>query len=137
VDLISRLRVQWDRVLAGAALLLGVVLLVLGWRGVADHALTAQQLPYVVSGGLGAVFVLAVGATLWISADLRDEWRKLDALHDDVKLLRAELQQQAGSAGLASTGELEELSLAALVDTTGLPSSNGASKRKHRVAPPR
>jgi hypothetical protein len=28
------------------------------------------------------LFLLGVGATVWISADLRDEWRKLDELAD-------------------------------------------------------
>ena len=42
--------------------------------------LTAQQVPYVVSGGIGGLFLLGVGGMLWLSADLRDEWRKLDSL---------------------------------------------------------
>jgi hypothetical protein len=27
------------------------------------------------------LFALALGATLWLSADLRDEWRKLDDIY--------------------------------------------------------
>ena len=33
-----------------------------------------------VSGGMFGLFLLGIGALLWLSADLRDEWRKLDAL---------------------------------------------------------
>lgn len=96
MGLTAWLRAQWDRISAGGALLLGVVFLYVGWRGVADAALTAQQMPYVVSGGLGGIFLLAIAATLWISADLRDEWRKLDALHDELK-------RQRGAADGATT----------------------------------
>jgi hypothetical protein len=73
-------RVHWDRV-GGAALIgLGGVFILVGWNRVSGEALTAQQIPYVISGGIGGLFLLAVGAMLWLSADLRDEWRKLDSI---------------------------------------------------------
>ena len=40
----------------------------------------AEQIPYVISGGLTGIFALGVGVMLWLSADLRDNWRKLDEL---------------------------------------------------------
>jgi hypothetical protein len=40
-------------------------------------------MPYIASGGLGGIFLLGLGSTLWLSADLRDEWRKLDELGED------------------------------------------------------
>ncbi|GAA0616668.1 hypothetical protein GCM10009547_18450 [Sporichthya brevicatena] len=73
-------RTQWDRVGAWVCVGLGVLALLIGWRGVANEALTPQQLPYIISGGIGGLFLLGLGGMLWISADLRDEWRKLDAL---------------------------------------------------------
>jgi hypothetical protein len=73
-------RTQWDRVAAWACIGLGGLAIVLGWNGVSSQALTAQQVPYIVSGGIGGLFLLGVGAMLWLSADLRDEWRKLDAI---------------------------------------------------------
>ena len=80
MEMLKYLRVQWDR--AGAALSLGLAALcfVFGWIGVGHTPFTAQQLPYVVSGGLGGMLFLTVAAVLWLSADLRDEWRKLDAI---------------------------------------------------------
>jgi hypothetical protein len=47
---------------------------------VSDTLNTGEQLPYVVSGGMVGLFLLGLGAMLWLSADLRDEWRKLDRL---------------------------------------------------------
>lgn len=73
-------RTQWDRVAAWACIALGALAVVLAWVAVGQEPLTAQQLPYLVSGGIGGLFLLGLGATLLLSADLRDEWRKLDAI---------------------------------------------------------
>jgi hypothetical protein len=77
-------RAQWDRTTAGALFALGALALVLGWVGVSKEALTALQIPYILSGGLGGIFLLGLGAVFWLSADIRDEWRKLDALEQAV-----------------------------------------------------
>jgi hypothetical protein len=82
---------QWDRVLAWVAVTLGLLVLLIGWLGVSDSAFVFEQLPYVVSGGIGGLFLLGVGAMMWLSADLRDEWRKLDAL--EVALLQTRPQE--------------------------------------------
>ena len=74
------LRIQWDR--AGAVLCVvgGAIALFIGWLGVSGTLDTGKQLPYVVSGAMVGLFLLGIGALLWLSADLRDEWRKLDAI---------------------------------------------------------
>lgn len=77
MDLISALRVQWDRALAVALALLGALALILGYVGVSGEAYVARQMPYIISGGLTGILLLGVSATLWLSADLRDEWREL------------------------------------------------------------
>ena len=77
-DVLLWVRAQWDRVLATSLFVVGGVALVVGWVGVSRQALTALQVPYVISGGIGGIFLLGLGAVLWLSADLRDEWRKLD-----------------------------------------------------------
>lgn len=76
------LRAEWDRVAAVFLIGLGAVLLVLGWVGVSDSAYVAEQLAYLVSGGVGALFCLGLGVGLLLSADLHDEWRKLDRLEE-------------------------------------------------------
>jgi hypothetical protein len=82
VELVKWCRLQWDRVLAVAAMVAGVVVLVLGWVGVSSTELVAKQVPYVMSGGLGGLVLLMIGGTLWLSADFRDEWRALDRLEE-------------------------------------------------------
>jgi peptidoglycan/LPS O-acetylase OafA/YrhL len=76
----SWLRVQWDRVGAVGAALVGLAALALGWAGVSGTPHIAEQLPYFISGGLVALFFLGMAVTLWLSADMRDEWRELRAL---------------------------------------------------------
>ncbi len=85
MDLMTRARSQWDRLLATATLLAGLLVLVIGWYGVSGTPYPAEQLPYLISGGIGALFLLGVSATLWLSADLRDEWRKLDRIERAIR----------------------------------------------------
>jgi hypothetical protein len=80
MEVLNFARKQWDRVAAVVAAAAGAVALVLGWFGASDNVNPAGQIPYVISGGLAGVFLVAVASTLWLSADLRDEWRKLDRL---------------------------------------------------------
>jgi hypothetical protein len=72
---------QLDRVLAIVACIAGLVLVGIGWAGVSRSTLVTQQIPYLASGGLFGIFLLGISATLWLSADLRDEWRKLEDIH--------------------------------------------------------
>jgi hypothetical protein len=65
--------------MSGVALLvLGVVALALGYRGVAHNAFVADQLAFVVSGAFGGLALIIGGAALLTSANLADEWVKLD-----------------------------------------------------------
>lgn len=79
------IRNQWDRVGAVLCVVAGAVALVVGWFGVSGTLDTAEQLPYVVSGAMVGLFLLGVGALLWLAADLRDEWRKLDDLERHLR----------------------------------------------------
>jgi hypothetical protein len=74
------LRAQWDRVGAWVCIAAGGVALLVGWLGVSSTAYPAEQIPYILSGGILGVLLVGIGAMLWLSADLRDEWRKLDAI---------------------------------------------------------
>jgi hypothetical protein len=80
VGVVNYVRNQWDRVGAWACVIAGLVALVIGYFGVSGTLDTGKQIPYVVSGGMVGLFLLGLGAMLWLSADLRDEWRKLDAI---------------------------------------------------------
>ena len=77
----------WDRVAALSCGLIAIVTFVAGWVSLSARADPGEQIPYIMSGGIGGLFLLGIGATLWLSADLRDEWRKLEALDESVRRL--------------------------------------------------
>lgn len=81
------LRLAWDRAAAVALIAAGAVALILGWVGVSGEAFPAKQLPYLISGGIAGVFILGVGTMCWLSADMRDEWTKLDRIEDALNRL--------------------------------------------------
>jgi putative Mn2+ efflux pump MntP len=82
MEFVKWCRLQWDRALAVVAGAVGVVLVICGWVGVSGTPYIAKQVPYVVSWGIGGLVLIVVGATLWLSADMNDEWRTLDRLAD-------------------------------------------------------
>ena len=85
MDISRWLSHQWDRSCAVVLVAVGLLTLFLGWLGISDATLATQQIPYLASGGFVGLFILGVAATLWLSADMRDEWRKLDDLHQAVE----------------------------------------------------
>jgi hypothetical protein len=115
------LRNQWDRTAAVVAVLFGLLSLFLGWRGVSGARLPAEQIPYLASGGLLGLFALGMGATLWLSADLRDEWRKLDAI------------QRSLEATPEATTPFEDTGRVATEERNGASASASKSKPRRRV----
>jgi len=91
MDMTTWVRAQWDRVVAWLLVAAGLVALLVGWIGVSGTPYLAEQLPYLVSAGMLGLFLLGLGATVWISADLRDEWRKLDEVAELLSEQRADV----------------------------------------------
>ena len=81
------LRLFWDRAAAVTCVAIAAVVLISGWVSLSAESEAGDQIPYIMSGGIGGLFILWIGTTLWLSADLRDEWRKLDALDESVRRL--------------------------------------------------
>jgi hypothetical protein len=102
VEFLSWVRDQWDRVGAVVLVVAGALALLFGWLGISDAVLPSEQLPYLLSGGLVGVFLLGLGATLWLSADLRDDWRKLDRLEELVSG-QADVDQPAEANGASAS----------------------------------
>ena len=93
VDWKRWLRANWDRVGAWSCIVIGALLLFAGWHGISRTAYPAEQLPYLISGGIGGALLVALGATLLISADLRDEWRKLDRIERRLAALEPKAER--------------------------------------------
>jgi hypothetical protein len=79
-------------VVAGIA---GAIALLIGYFGVSDTLDPAKQLPYLISGGIGGLFLLGLAAALLFSADLgatRADIAQLRDAVDDLSEQIADLQ---------------------------------------------
>lgn len=83
------LRLGWDRVSAAILIGAGAVAVALGWVGVSGADLPSKQLPYLISGGIGGLYLLGVAALCWLSGDLRDEWSRLGEIKNLLSNLAA------------------------------------------------
>lgn len=131
MELFTWARLQWDRALALLAGVAGAVCLVVGWIGVSGTPYIAKQVPFLVSGGLGGLALLIAGATLWLSADMNDEWRVLDRLEQEA---RDQVGADDGELGLLRE---RVLALEVLLAQGGAPArpvreQNGRAARRPR-----
>lgn len=94
MELVKYIRVQWDRSGAVAATVLGLLVLFLGYLGTSGTEYIAEQIPYLVSGGLVGIALLTIGAVLWLSADLRDEWRQMAEQGEAIREEQLERRSQ-------------------------------------------
>jgi len=129
------LRVAWDRIAAIALIGVGAVVLVVGWIGVSGKAYPAEQLPFIISGGIGGMFILGVGALFWLSSDLRDEWMKFDRIEEAlVRLAETGLVDRealvAGSA--AASAPAAAAAVETGVDADGQGPASRPAKAAHR-----
>lgn len=85
MEFLNWARYHWDRVSAGVLAVVGLITLILGYVGVSGTVYPAEQLPYMISGGILGLFFLGAAGVLYLSADMRDEWRKLDNIDSALK----------------------------------------------------
>jgi hypothetical protein len=86
----------------------GAVALFVGWWGVSGTAVTAKQIPYVVSGGLTGVSLLVLAAACFASDDVRRSLDRVADLEVQVQTLYR-LLTEAEDAAPAADGELRAL----------------------------
>lgn len=95
---------RWRPAAAWALVAAGLLLLVLGWYGVSGQSLTAKQLPYLVSGGLGGVGLLVLAAALLTTQDVRRQLERLERVEAQVTTLYELLVDELVPAALDSAG---------------------------------
>jgi hypothetical protein len=91
----SRPVVGW--VLTGA----GLLAIFLGWFGLSGQAVVAKQLPFLISGGIGGIALVAIGAVILGTEDLRKDSGRLDRLERQIAQLHAVLLARADAPDLS------------------------------------
>jgi hypothetical protein len=82
-------------VLAVVAAIAGAIAVFVGYFGVSGTLDPAQQLPYLVSGGVGGLFLLGVAATLLFSTDSSATRNEVRELRQEIAELRELLEESA------------------------------------------
>jgi hypothetical protein len=96
-----RQAIAWLLILAGAVA--GLV----GWIGVSGRDVEALQLPFLASGGIAALILTAIGASLLISSDVRADRERAGRLEAEVLELQdmvRELSERLDGGGSRSGG---------------------------------
>jgi hypothetical protein len=107
---VSWLRAEWDRAAGVGFLVAGAICLAVGYGGVAGATYVPQALSFIASGGFFGLLLVAVGATLLITAALHDEWRKLDRIEQAItRLAEAGTSPETGTPPV--TGSAPEVDL--------------------------
>ena len=89
--------------LALVAAVAGGVALLIGYFGVSGTLDPAKQLPYLISGGIGGLFLLGLAAALLFSADLGATRADIARLQDTVEELSEQIADLQASLDEAAT----------------------------------
>jgi hypothetical protein len=81
---------------------IGALLMLLGYFGVSREALPAKQIPYLVSGGIGGMFLAVLGAYFLGTQELRRDSGRLDRLEEMVSELHQALLRRPDAPDLTA-----------------------------------
>lgn len=80
----------------------GALLMLLGYFGVSRESLPAKQIPYLVSGGIGGMFLAVLGAYFLGTQELRRDSGRLDRLEQMVADLHQALLRRPDAPDLVT-----------------------------------
>lgn len=83
----------------------GALVMLFGYLGVSREAIPAKQIPYLVSGGIGGVFLAVVGAYFLGTQEMRNDSGRLDRLERMVEELHQALLRRADAPALVDPSE--------------------------------
>ena len=112
--------------IAGAVLVpLGLVAIVLGWRGASQTPYEFEQLPYVISGGLLGVGLMALGGFFyfgyWLTRMVREQRSSADRMADALERVEELL-----GGGVKSNGSLRPVRVARSTPSAFVATSGGS-----------
>jgi len=108
------------KALAAALTVAGLIAVLVGYLGVRDQSHIELQLPYLISGGLGGLVLMGLGALVLIQYQMRIQARRFAEMTDSLD----EWKEQA-------LAELRGFLEGAQIDVEVLtPTTNGRSRRR-------
>lgn len=96
------LRAEWERTVAWTLATGAALMLFVGYRNLAASPFAAEEVAHLITGGVGALVLVAAAVGLLLSADLRDEADKLDRI--DARLGRQVPVARRGRVRLVAAG---------------------------------
>lgn len=93
-------RPVWGWLLVGV----GLLIVLFGYLGISREALVAKQLPYLISGGIGGIALVGLGAMLVGTEDLKRTQERIDKLERLVDDLHAVLLTRPDAPALGALG---------------------------------
>ncbi|MGH8994267.1 MAG: hypothetical protein ACRDYV_02025 [Acidimicrobiia bacterium] len=94
---------DWRQKAGWALLVVGAVLVILGYIGVSGADTEVLQLPYLASGGIGGLTAVAMGSALLVSADVRHDRERLGRIEGELLELQDLVRSLSGPAGRPTT----------------------------------
>jgi hypothetical protein len=85
-------------VLALSLIVGGFVAIGLGWKGAAASLIVAEQLPYLLSGGVGGLALIVTGSGI-LTVQANRYWNARERARLDLVLARATAVRPGGAAG--------------------------------------
>lgn len=79
---------------------IGVLIIIIGYFGVSRESIVAKQMPYLISGGVGGMLFVAVGAVFIATEDIRRDSGRLDRLEEMVQQLHQTLLTRVDAPSL-------------------------------------
>ena len=125
------LRNTWQIVAGSLLLPLGIAFILLAWSGAAHGRVDQQQIPYVVSGGLGGLAVVMIGCFFYWAHWLYRIYDQADLHHQETLREQREMMRELIEALAAGGAQLP--AAAPAPETTGV-GANGIRASRVFVA---
>lgn len=96
--------IDWRQALAGALLVGGLVAILVAWYGISGTLDPGEQMPYLISGGVGGVALIAFGVTLLVAYEHARDRAALERLLDRIDQLEQRLDERADTNAATANG---------------------------------